>query len=120
MPVTMNLESDNTLVFHFEGVLTQQQYRQFQEHIESVGKQNGKIKLLVILGDFQGWEAADGWAETTDLTDLIDPYLIKMALVGEERWRDKAEVFTLKGLRPVPIEYFVEDESAARQWLNTA
>jgi hypothetical protein len=119
MPIQQKLENDNTLVFHFGGQLSQVQYKQFQEQIEALGKEHGKIKLLVILEDFQGWEAGDGWADTTDMTDRIDPYLKKMAVVGEEKWQDKIEVFTLKGLRPVPIEYYVNDEQAARQWLNS-
>ena len=119
MPVQWNLENDNTLVFHYSGVLSTVEYQQFQQEIEKLGQQHGKLSLLVVLDDFNGWEAGNGWADTTDLTDRIDPHLKKMAVVGEEKWRDKIEVFTLKGLRPVPIEYFVNDEAAARQWLNS-
>jgi hypothetical protein len=118
MPVQSNLEDDKTLVYHYSGVLSTTEYRQFQKEIETLGQQHGKVNLLVILDDFQGWEAGNDWANTTDLTDRIDPYLTKMAVVGDAQWQDKIEVFTLKGLRPVPIEYFVNNEAAARQWLN--
>jgi hypothetical protein len=48
-----------------------------------------------------------------------DPYIEKIAIVGDPQWQDLVYAFTLKGLRPVPIEYFSTDEEfRARQWLK--
>jgi len=42
-----------------------------------------------------------------------------MAIVGDDKWREFAAMFTMQDLRDVPIEYFLpEQEIPARQWLS--
>jgi hypothetical protein len=42
----------------------------------------------------------------------------KMAIVGDEKWRDETLVFTGKGFRPTAIEFFPTSRLAeARRWL---
>ncbi len=74
----------------------------------------------MILEKFTGWEKAKGW-EDNSFADRNDRYIEKMAIVGDSQWRDLVYAFTLKGLRPVPIEYFEANaEEAARQWLSSS
>lgn len=41
-----------------------------------------------------------------------------MAIVGDKKWEDLALIFTAKGLRKFPIEYFEPAQIAhARAWL---
>ena len=41
-----------------------------------------------------------------------------MAIVGDEQWKDLALMFTAKGFRPFPIEYFAPGGLAkAHTWL---
>ena len=41
-----------------------------------------------------------------------------MAIVGERKWEDLALLFTAKGLRPFPIEYFEpKTMTEAQDWL---
>ena len=42
-----------------------------------------------------------------------------MAISGPPEWRDQIEMFTLKGLRPIEIEYFNSEEEA-RDWLGVS
>ena len=43
----------------------------------------------------------------------------KMAIVGDEKWRDDAFAFTAKGFRPTAIEFFSPSHlNEARIWLN--
>jgi hypothetical protein len=119
MPIEMKLEDGSLALFNVSGKLGIDESRQIQSDIESIIQKVGQIKILVILKDFEGWEAAKGW-EDTSVTDRIDPYISKFAIVGDEKWRDLVTLFTLKGLRPVPIEYFGGDrENDARQWLES-
>jgi len=119
MPVKWNLDSDNLVVFYVSGKLGKAEYLQIQSEIESVIKQIGQIRILVLLNDFDGWETASGW-EDTSFVDRNDPYIKKFAIVGDQQWRGLVSAFTLQGLRPVPIEYFTEDkEAVARQWLES-
>jgi len=119
MPVEWNFETNNLLVAHVSGQLGKTEYDQIQSEIESSIKKIGHIKILVILKDFTGWESAEGW-EDSSFHDRTDSYIKKMAIVGNAQWEDMVTIFTLKGLRPVPIEYFYDnDESAARHWLES-
>ena len=119
MPVEWKLEDNNLATVHVSGQLGKKEYEQIQASTVSAISTVGKIRILVLLVDFAGWEAVQGWGNIS-VTEKIDPYLEKMAIVGELKWKDLVEVFTLKGLRPVPIEYFAEDQiAAARAWLET-
>jgi SpoIIAA-like len=47
-------------------------------------------------------------------------HIEKMAIVGDEKWKDDAFAFTAKGFRPTTIEFFAESGlNEARTWLNT-
>ena len=118
MSIKWKLEDGGLASFKVSGKLGLDEYLQIQSDIESIIQKVGQIKVLVLLKDFEGWEKTKGWEETSG-TDRIDPYIRKFAIVGDEKWRDLVTLFTLKGLRPVPIEYFgSEHENDARQWLE--
>lgn len=118
MPIEWKIEENNLALLQVSGRLGKDEYDQIQSDLEPIIQKLGHIKVLVLLKDFTGWEAAEGW-EDTSFADRNDAYIKKFAIVGDDKWRDLVTVFTLKGLRPVPIEYFESnDEEKARQWLN--
>jgi SpoIIAA-like len=44
----------------------------------------------------------------------------KMAIGGDEKWRDEALAFTAAGFRPTAIEFFAASRLAdAKRWLAT-
>ena len=91
-----------------------------QKLCEALIETQGKIRILVVLESFEGWEKGKGWDDVS-FTQRNDPFIKKMAIVGDAEWRDLVYAFTGKGLREVPIEYFeVNQEDAARQWLDVA
>ena len=117
MPIEWSIKDDNLIELIVTGQLVYTEFQDMQGQFESVIKDKGKCRVLVLLKDFGGWDANKGW-EDSSTTERTDPYIEKFAIVGDEKWRDMVEVFTLKGLRPIPIEYFSEDkEQQAREWL---
>jgi hypothetical protein len=77
-----------------------------------------KPRVLAVLDGFGGWAKGQDWGDVTFLSEHGDD-IARMAIVGEERWRDDALMFVAKGLRTTGIEYFTPDHLArARQWLN--
>lgn len=108
MPIEWKLENNNLALFHVTGQLGKDEYDKIQSEIESIINKVGRIRILVVLEDFKGWQSAKGWEQSD--TETIDHYIVKMAIVGDEKWRDLVTVFTLKGLRPVPIEYFASNQ----------
>lgn len=81
-------------------------------------RQGSTIRVLVMLENFQGWEQSSAWEQTAFMPDQ-DRQMQKMAIVGDEQWRDQACAFVAKGLRSFEIEYFLPSEFAeAERWLQ--
>ena len=79
----------------------------------------GKISALFMLENFRGWKREDGWGDITFLT-AHDKDISKIAVVGEEKWRDLVYAFLAKGFRQAAVEYFLPaDLAKARGWLAT-
>jgi hypothetical protein len=120
MPVKWEHEPSDLLVARINGKLAESEIGEFQAAVEPIIQASGNIKFLVILEDFEGWEAGKTW-EDNDFTDVNDQFLSRFAIVGDEKWRDMALLFSLAGLRPVDIQYFSSgEEAAARAWLAEA
>jgi SpoIIAA-like len=81
------------------------------------GAPGGTVRLLVVLRNFQGWDPASNWSNLTFYARHGDG-IGRLALVGEERWRDLALMFSAAGLRKAEVEYFTQDAlEKAREWL---
>ena len=85
--------------------------------IEAI-KRSGKIKGMLILENFLGWKREPDWGDVTFLTEHGKD-IAKIAVVGEEQWRDPFYAFLAKGFRDAAVEYFLPgDLAAARAWLQ--
>jgi len=81
-------------------------------------KRSGKIKGLLILENFLGWKREPDWGDVTFLTEHGKD-IAKIAVVGEEKWRDLFYAFLAKGFRESAVEYFLPgDLAGARAWLQ--
>ena len=76
-----------------------------------------KISALFILENFQGWKREGDWGDITFMTEH-DKDIAKIAVVGDEEWRDLVYAFLAKGFRQAQVEYFLPaDLAKARAWL---
>ena len=101
------------------GELGRSEVTQMQNAAVDAIKRNGKISALFILDDFHGWKREEGWGDVTFMTQH-DMNIAKIAVVGDEQWRDFAEAFLAKGFRHAAVEYFLHaDLAKARAWLET-
>ena len=117
MPMEFEKAEGDVAVFRVSGNLARTELDKAQSKCEELIKSLGQIKILVLTDNFTGWERSKGW-EDTSFSDRNDPYIKKIAIVGDAKWRDLVDAFTLKGLRPVNIEYFEpHQQTTARQWL---
>jgi hypothetical protein len=100
------------------GELTKSEVSQMQAAALAAIGRCGKISALFILENFNGWARAGDWGDITFLTEH-DGDISKIAVVGDEKWRDFAEAFLAKGFRQAAVEYFLtEDLAKARAWLE--
>ncbi|MGZ8157695.1 MAG: STAS/SEC14 domain-containing protein [Methylobacter sp.] len=114
------------IISNFEGIVTAkitgllnyEELLKLQESVFNIIAQLGKIKALIICEDFQGWSKEGDWGELS-FQNQTDPYINKMAIVGDRQWEELAMMFTGKGLREFPIEYFQTEElDKAEAWLR--
>jgi hypothetical protein len=84
---------------------------------ESIARE-GKIRVLIVLEAFGGWERRADWGDVTFITEHSKD-IEKIAIIGDEKWKDDAFAFTGKGFRPSAIEFFPPSRlEEARAWLN--
>src|SRR5687768_14280224 len=81
-------------------------------------KRHGRVNALFILENFQGWKQSGDWGDISFMTEH-DKDIGKIAVVGEEPWRDMIYAFLAKGFRQAQIEYFLPGDLAkARAWVQ--
>jgi len=100
------------------GKLTKEDYEQFVPVIERRIAEHGKLRLLVRMHDFHGWEAAALWDDVRfDARHFND--IERLAIVGEKAWEHGMAIFC-KPFTAAQVRYFErEQESEARAWLNS-
>lgn len=99
------------------GKLTHQDYQQFVPKIEQLIKAVGKIRLLVEMRDFHGWDGAALWDDIKfDIKHFAD--IDRIAMVGETKWEKGMSVFC-RPFTAAKIKYFDKSQiAAARVWLE--
>jgi len=110
--------SDDFLHVRVSGVMTLADQAALQNAARVLIDRGLKPRVLAVLAGFGGWAKGQDWGDVTFLSEHGDD-IARMAIVGEERWRDDALMFVAKGLRATAIEYFKPaDIEGAKLWVN--
>lgn len=93
-----------------------------QEALQKAGigliAEGRKVRLHVTLDEFQGWEKGVDWGDV-DFLMAHGNDIAKIAIVGDERWKDQILVFVGKGLRTTEIEFFPPSSAKeAEAWIH--
>jgi stage II sporulation SpoAA-like protein len=118
MSMEMRAEGQRLLAVRIQGILRRSELDEFQRAAAKMIRKAGKVAALVVLDGFQGWERTDKWGDVSFLTEY-DTDIEKIAIVGEELWREEVLMFAGAGLRSTPVRYFT-DAASARAWLGAA
>src|SRR5262245_9543837 len=116
MPVEVIDASGKLLQVKIRGMLKKADYDRIIQVAKEAIAREGKIRALAVLEGFEGWERHEGWGDVSFMM-AKGQQIEKMAIVGDEKWRDDALAFTAKGFRPTAIEFFPA-ANEARMWLN--
>jgi hypothetical protein len=118
MPFEIIEAHGSLIIVRIKGLFTKDDLNQMQTRAAEVIKKEGKIRILAILENFLGWEKGGDWEDMTFQLEH-DNDIEKMAIVGEEEWRDLVSAFLGKPFRPFAIEYFEPSQlDRARAWLD--
>jgi hypothetical protein len=126
----------NVLEFDLHGKLTREDYDAFVPEIERLIARHGRLRVLVTMHDFHGWDARGLW-EAIKWNARHFRHIERLAVVGEDfiEVRDNAGAFDLSYRRKVrwqkwmtnlyrsfadaEVRYFTPGQlEEAREWAN--
>ena len=117
MSATIKRE-DKFWLFRISGVLKKAELDSAQAMAREEINKAGKIKVLLILDGFQGWEKGADWGDMTFAVDHGDD-IERIAIVGDPRWETETLMFTGAGFRQTQVKFFAADQAPqARAWLG--
>lgn len=110
-------QAGKILHIQMQGKVTKEDYEKFVPEIERCIKDNGKVRLVVSLHDFHGWEASALWEDIKfDVKHFSD--LERLAIVGETKWEQGMALFCTP-FTTASIKYFDHTKMAeAEEWIN--
>ena len=117
MPVEIIDASGELLQIRIRGVLQKADHERIIQIAKEAIAREKKVRALIILKGFAGWERHGDWGDVSFMMEE-GQHIEKMAIVGDEKWKDDAFAFTAKGFRPTAIEFFAASRlNEARTWL---
>jgi hypothetical protein len=118
MTIQIETEANGLLNIRISNLITREDVFQCQEAIVAAIKLYGKVKALVVLEAFQGWETSDEWGDFLFYAEYENK-IEKIAVTGDLKWRDDMFAFLSGPFRSGLIEFFnPSQESEARTWLE--
>ena len=115
--LTLNEEAGGKILsVKISGKLSKEDYQKFVPDVERLIKDHGKIRILVQMHDFHGWELGALWDDIKfDMKHFRD--IERLALVGESKWEKGMAAFC-KPFTTAKIQYFDETKLAeAKTWI---
>ena len=118
MGVTIQQEEGNLRVVRISGLLRKSE---MDAALAAEARKWGpgtRIKALIIVEDFEGFERGADWGDITFLVKH-DHQIDKLAIVADPKWESEALMFAGKGLRRAQLKFFPAGQIAlARAWLG--
>jgi len=109
--------SGNILTGRITGLLKYSDLVAVQTQAGEIIRDQGKVRMLIVLENFEGLEQAGDWGDISFQMEF-DDFIEKIAVVGDKQWEDTSVVFTGKGVRRVSIEFFeTADLEKAKAWI---
>ena len=110
---------DGLVEARIRGVMTLADQHALESAAKGIIDAGGKASLLVTLEDFEGWEKNDGWGENLQFQFDYGDEIARIAIVGDQRWKEEALLFVGKGFRDTAIEFFSTDSlNVAKAWIQ--
>jgi hypothetical protein len=108
--------SGTVLDVRVSGKLSKADYERFVPEVEAKIKEQGKLRILMEMCDFRGWELGALWEDIKfDLKHFGD--IERLAMVGDKKWEEWMAKFC-GPFTKARIRYFDQSEAdKARSWI---
>lgn len=117
--MTLELEhhaEEKYLEVTVSGKLHKEDYLKFVPSVEALIAEHDKIRILMMLSDFHGWDAGALW-EDVKFDFKHFNHIERLAIVGETRWQHGMAVFC-RPFTTAKIQYFDKLKATeARKWI---
>ena len=118
MGATIQQEKGNLRVLRITGLLKKSELDAVQAAEAKQWTPATRVKLLVIVESFQGWERGADWGDVSFLVTQGEQ-IEKIAIVGDPKWETEFLMFAGGGLRKAQVKFFPSNQLAqARVWLG--
>ncbi|QNN24571.1 STAS/SEC14 domain-containing protein [Planctomycetales bacterium ZRK34] len=113
---TDQLHEGKLITVRVTGKLHKEDYEHFVPMVEAMIKQHGKVRMLVDMHDFHGWDVSALWQDLKfDLKHFN--HIERLALVGESKWEKGMAVFC-RPFTTAKVRYFNRQKAdEANQWI---
>ena len=119
MPAVLHHEGGNIYRLEIGGLLSRAEFAFAEDELALALARVGSARLLCVLKEFQGWNTGGDW-HNMDFYMKHGNAVERIAVVGEERWRDLTLMFASADLRRAPVKFFTENSLVnARAWLSS-
>lgn len=120
MPLHLATEvREKVLEIQVTGKLVRQDYEKFVPETERLIRQYAKIRILMVMRDFRGWDAGALWEDIKwDAKHFNE--VERVAIVGEKKWQEWLAAFC-KPFTRATVRYFDHQKlDEARAWVQGA
>lgn len=118
MAVSGEREPSGLYVIRISGVFTNEQRKAMEAAGRAAIDRSSKVRILLLAAGFEGWAKGGDWGNIRFMQEY-DPYMEKIAVVADEKWRDAFLAFLAAGHRQAAVEFFpLGQEKQAREWLG--
>ena len=115
---TKDKEIENLFEVQVKDMFTHEDLKEVENKARTEINQSQKIKLLVLAEKFSEWGKDGDWGDMKFMFEN-DPYIEKIAVVSESKWKEQILMFLGAGRRQASVEFFPTDgEEDARNWLR--
>lgn len=98
------------------GKLTSEDYENFVPAVDGMIAEVGRIRILFVMEDFEGWDAGAAWEDTKFAIEHYND-IRKIALIGEHSWERWMAVIC-QPFTTAEIQFFSPDQrDEAILWL---
>lgn len=118
MAIELQQRNDGKVVImRITGKLHKADYELFVPRVEELIERHGKLRLVVEMADFHGWDAGALWEDIKfDTKHFSD--MERIAFIGDRKWEKGMSVFC-KPFTTAKIRYFDKsDKDQALEWVE--
>jgi hypothetical protein len=116
---TFSKEPENLFVIHIQGILAFEDLKEIQTQARAEIDRSQNNNILILAEEFAGWGKEGDWGDLMFMYEY-DPYIRKIAVVANPKWRDEILMFVGADRRQAIVKSFLDGrEKAARDWLRS-